>query len=56
MSERPPSQFQFYEMRKLIGGQHDTDFSVTATAQGIHIHRPDELNEDLEDPDPVPNA
>jgi len=43
-------------MRELIGGQHDIDFPVTATAQGIQIHRPDELGEEVDDPEPVASA
>ena len=40
-----PSKFEFLsEMQELIGARHDISFPVTASASGITIHRPDQVD------------
>ena len=40
-----PSKFEYIsEMEELIGARHDISFPVTASASGITIHRPDQVD------------
>ena len=40
-----PSKFEFLsEMQELIGARHDISYPVTASASGIIIHRPDQVD------------
>ena len=41
---KAPLRYQYFtQMEDLIGGRHDIEFPVTATASGVVIHRPEEV-------------
>ena len=41
---KAPMRYQFYtQMEELLGGRHDINFPVTATAAGVTVHRPEEV-------------